>query len=279
MKRTHLIAVLVAIAAMGIFAADASAMYHPTMGRFLQRDPGPGGVVAARRVGSAGKVVGESFIARDPIGHRSNYMTGPMRASFQDSRFVPVFQATSTDAFGQYVDGMNLYEYVSSNPLAYVDPSGLFKSYECCTAQQKQKVKADEVRAKQQIAGLKARINQAIANDKGQYPWFTAQKMRTALRRLNKSADVIQKYKAKCEKPGDSHMCKKASAWVKWVFAQTVHLCPSNPGGQYLGYFNLGPNNRAATLVHEGTHVDGTLDAIYFPNQKPPERPHDHWVG
>jgi hypothetical protein len=39
MKRTHLVSVLVGFAAVAVFAADASAMYHPSLGRFMQRDP------------------------------------------------------------------------------------------------------------------------------------------------------------------------------------------------------------------------------------------------
>ena len=67
MKRTHLIAVLVGLFAVGIFAADAHAMYHPGLGRFLQRDPGPdtGGPM---RLGAAGSGVGGGFAQRDPIG-------------------------------------------------------------------------------------------------------------------------------------------------------------------------------------------------------------------
>jgi len=87
MKRTHLIAVLVGIVAMGIFAADASAMYHPGMGRFMQRDPGAG---SANRIGAGGPAVAGGFIPMD-----------------------------------QYADGMNLYQYVRGNPYSLRDPSGL----------------------------------------------------------------------------------------------------------------------------------------------------------
>ena len=39
MRRQHFFAVLSGLAAIALVAADASAMYHPTLGRFLQRDP------------------------------------------------------------------------------------------------------------------------------------------------------------------------------------------------------------------------------------------------
>jgi len=90
MKRTRLIAALLGIVALSILAADASAMYHAGMGRFLSRDPGAG---SAMRIGAGGPAVGGGFIPRD-----------------------------------QYGDGMNLYQYVSSNPVSHVDPSGLWKS-------------------------------------------------------------------------------------------------------------------------------------------------------
>ncbi|NLW85658.1 MAG: hypothetical protein GXY38_02160 [Planctomycetes bacterium] len=85
-KQTHLIAASLGLLAVFIFAADASAYYHPTLGRFMSRDPGSGGPV---RIGAGGPAVAGGFIPRD-----------------------------------QYVDGMNLYQYVRSNSLTYVDPFG-----------------------------------------------------------------------------------------------------------------------------------------------------------
>ena len=89
MKRMHLNAVLIGLAA--IVTADASAMYNPRMGVFMQRDPGPG---AGRpmRIGTGGPAVGGSFAGRD-------------RAA-------------------QYADGMDLYQYGRSNPITGVDPTG-----------------------------------------------------------------------------------------------------------------------------------------------------------
>jgi len=43
MRWTKMVAILAVPIAVGFFAADACAMYHPGMGRFIQRDPGPGG--------------------------------------------------------------------------------------------------------------------------------------------------------------------------------------------------------------------------------------------
>lgn len=91
MKETHLIAILVGIVAVGLVAADASAYYHPTLGRFLSRDPGSGD---SMRIGVAGPATVLQFIPRDPVG--------------------------------RYRDGMNLYQYVQSNPITRVDPDGLW---------------------------------------------------------------------------------------------------------------------------------------------------------
>lgn len=86
-KRTHLIAALLGMIALSIFAADAAAMYHPGMGRFLQRDPGAGN---AMRIGAGGAAPVGRFIPRDPAGGN------------------------------QYAAGMNLYQYVRSNPVVLV---------------------------------------------------------------------------------------------------------------------------------------------------------------
>src|SRR5690606_13717795 len=77
-----------------IFADTASAMYHPGLGRHMQRDPngmqmGP----AAPRV-AGGPAVSGGFIQRDFNPHQ------------------------------QYADGMSLYQYVRSNPIRLVGRMG-----------------------------------------------------------------------------------------------------------------------------------------------------------
>lgn len=89
MKRTQLIVLLVGIAALAVFAADASAMYHTRMGVFMQRDPGVGSPL---RLGGGGPAAGGGFMPRD-----------------------------------QYADGMSLYQYVGGHPTQSVDPTGLYK--------------------------------------------------------------------------------------------------------------------------------------------------------
>lgn len=92
MKRTHLLAILVSLTVITILTVDASAYYHPTMGRFISRDPGPGG---STRVGTAGPATGSRFIPRDPTGTN------------------------------QYADGMSLYLYAQGTPTNFRDPKGL----------------------------------------------------------------------------------------------------------------------------------------------------------
>lgn len=88
MQNTRLIAIVVGLAAIATLTANASAYYHPTIGRFVSRDPGAG-----RNANSPAQTA--HFPPRDPSG--SN----------------------------QYADGMNLYEYVRSQPTSLVDPQGL----------------------------------------------------------------------------------------------------------------------------------------------------------
>ncbi|MBL7222012.1 MAG: hypothetical protein ISS69_18030 [Phycisphaerae bacterium] len=93
MKRTRLIAILVAMTTIATVAADASAYYHPTIGRFISRDPGPGD---SPHPGTSAPAPNTHFPPRDPTGTN------------------------------QYADGMNLYEYVRSDPVNRVDPTGLW---------------------------------------------------------------------------------------------------------------------------------------------------------
>lgn len=86
--KMRLFALVAAAFALTAVAPPSLAMYHPTMGRFMQRDP----------IGTP--IVASAFLARDPMPTRPQ----------------PELQ---------YADGMNLYQYELSNPAAYVDPLGL----------------------------------------------------------------------------------------------------------------------------------------------------------
>jgi hypothetical protein len=184
----------------------------------------------------------------------------------------------------QYADGLNLYEYAKGMPASASDPLGLFTEYECCTNKQKTKIMGDALRARTMIIILQNDIRKAIAADKGQYPAFTGAALQSALHVLDGAQTAIRDLKVKCELPGESRMCESgAAAWIKSVFARTVHLCPTVADSTMYSYWQYGPRNRAATLVHEGTHTRGTTDARYFDNHN--ERPHRvglvqwHWIA
>jgi len=93
MRHTRtLAAVAVALLALAATASDAQArhrVYHPTVGRFMQRDP----------LGTPN----ESPLTRNLSSH----------------------EFTRRDPVAQYRDGMNLYQYVHSSPSRGVDPHGL----------------------------------------------------------------------------------------------------------------------------------------------------------
>jgi len=99
MRFRSILPVFVAALVAVIFTTDAMAMYHPGLGRHMQRDPhGTSLVSTANRIGGNGVLPGSTgFIARD----------APNPAI-------------------QYWDGMNLYQYVRSQPLTNLDPTGLY---------------------------------------------------------------------------------------------------------------------------------------------------------
>jgi hypothetical protein len=123
MRTNRLMALLVGLTTIVLISSDASAYYHPTMGRFMQRDPGPG---ASMRLGIASPMIMGNFTNRDPLSGCAKKSCSPASFSCASSA---IFRKTQARA--EYMDGMNLYLYEKSNPLNRVDPHGLI-SVRCC---------------------------------------------------------------------------------------------------------------------------------------------------
>ena len=104
MRIRSILPVFVAVLVAVVFTTDAMAMYHPGLGRFMQRDP-HGTAISPHFNRVNGKAVTNTrgFIERE---------------KYQEDYHL------------QYADGMNLYQYVQSNPLHGKDPFGLFTEAE-----------------------------------------------------------------------------------------------------------------------------------------------------
>jgi len=124
MKTKHMIAVLVGVAAISICAADASAMYHPGMGVFMQRDPGVG-AGGPMRIGTAGISAMGTFIPRDPAP-----LSPAPSELFNDDDAAAINRLVHQAAIpSEYIGGMNLYIYAGGNPVVRRDPTGLYYGY------------------------------------------------------------------------------------------------------------------------------------------------------
>jgi hypothetical protein len=111
-KTTRLLTILIALAALATITAEASAYLHPGTGRFISRDPGPGST-------TNNPAQGAHFPPRDPSPNDSSRSVTTVPAP--TTGFIPR-DPTGTN---QYADGMNLYQYVRSNPVGLTDFLGL----------------------------------------------------------------------------------------------------------------------------------------------------------
>ena len=267
MKRTTLLIAALAIAVIAT-ATPASAMRDPGAGAMPGNDMGlyQYGPPAAGRASVPGYMPGgptRTGMALYTYGSKRPAAPLPMSAR---RGIVTPPRIGQTGLNNQYADGMNLYQYVGSNPAVYVDPSGLLKSYQCCTNAQTQTLKDDVNRAQKTILPqLVADVNKAIQNDTGQYPLLTGAKLKHAKDYLSCIDRQLTNLGSKCEKPGSSLTCDwnpTVYGWVKGIFASRIHICTKV-------YFGMGPQWRSGALIHEASHVCGSIDLGYFLNESP----------
>lgn len=76
--RKQLLTVMTALVMGLVFASDSLAMYHPKLGRFMQRDMNGQQLGPSLRIGTSGHAPGGSsgFLSRDRIDHAMQYADG-----------------------------------------------------------------------------------------------------------------------------------------------------------------------------------------------------------
>ena len=135
----------VLVVAVGMFATDASAYYHPGMGVFMSRDPGAG-AGGAMQVGAGGAALVGQFMPRDSVAmNPTNWPALDMEPPFPPNAIqfivykgadsVPsrtkaqqeqvLYASVQEGLLSQYADGINIYTYARLSPLMYVDREGL----------------------------------------------------------------------------------------------------------------------------------------------------------
>jgi len=107
-------------------------MYSPQTGRFMQQDP----------IGTAPRVVHSSHFpkvvgTKGIVAPNTNSAASVKSQSHNNAPIIAANQIYAVqndqkpiEVYNQYIDGMNLYQYVISNPIILLDPSGL-KVYAC----------------------------------------------------------------------------------------------------------------------------------------------------
>jgi hypothetical protein len=220
MKRTHLIAALVGLAAIAASSSTAHARYYQTGMNLYPGIPTP---------------------------------MPPMAGGFGAPHVgVNVYPGVSTPM--PHPDGPNLYQYVRSNPVRFLDPTGTI-SYEncdnwCCYGKKINKDMIDEAAQwahrrslfmqQQFIAYLKA------TNDRGDAAnavYYT---------RVLKRLDCIEKYlqdpKIKC----GSVWCSENVLAHIVPFSKTIRLCCPWTEAEAI--------DKQGTILHEAAHICGAWD-------------------
>ena len=126
MKHMRLLAAGISFVALGVLTTASLGTHHPARGRFLQRDPGDKGTTSreapsfldlASPSADLGGADNPASVSRGNVG--SATINSPM-LSMATLPAIPIPFAPG----GQYRDGLNLYEYVRSDPVHRQDPRG-----------------------------------------------------------------------------------------------------------------------------------------------------------
>ena len=164
-----------------------------------------------------------------------------------------------------YAGGMNLYEYVGSNPLRYHDFSGLkITHYDCCTDPQKKIIKAAHDAAEKRLEVIKAAIV------KYTYEWvfnnYILKKGRTTggelrlqkvwsgyrwnmLSNIRKMQDKFTSgIGVECEDD-----CKKGVTAYVYPFWSDIHFCPDF-------FKKQTTSQQGSTFIHELSHLAAGTD-------------------
>jgi RHS repeat-associated protein len=162
----------------------------------------------------------------------------------------------------------NSYAFVENDPVDRLDVVGLFsKILNCCPCEENV-LKSDEQIAQQQIKDLRQIIKTWIqliqvspnSNEpKPGYPQFIISDLKFSVKVLDKAAVKLDKGIAKCVYSPSGGTVASAVPWGLWGLTVSI----------YEPYWWWVEKARAATLVHEGTHLgsgltDGLMGDVYF---------------
>jgi len=116
--------IIVALAVCVLLGNISFGMYDAKTGRFMQRDP----------IGTAPRIV-HTDQGPKVVGTQGPVVPNPASEGSQTSIIAmnsaePESKELKSEEHHQYIDGLNLYQYVASNPIVLIDPSGL-KVYAC----------------------------------------------------------------------------------------------------------------------------------------------------
>jgi hypothetical protein len=111
MNRVLVVAALAFVAILSVLSADALATYHPTLGRWVSRDPAA--LEDKRQLNVELVLKARQGVSSEHYRPTENDL-GALKAGIA------------------YDDGPNVYQYVGTSPLKHLDPSGLALLRLCC---------------------------------------------------------------------------------------------------------------------------------------------------